>query len=719
MEKKEILSYLDLATTAIVSLTLFLLPLFFLLNTTDYFIFPKQILLIFATFALLVIWAAKMLVEKKIVAVVSPFNVPVILFAVIILVSSLFSSNRYDSLFQSIPVLITALFFFTLINGIKNKKTFNIALSSLLIGAVASSFLSLLYYLKIYILPIPLIQNQLFTTYGSSIQHVLYTLPILILSLGYLVRKFGFPKIKFSYEVIRKDGSLALHGASALILLAGIGLVVYEIVALPQKPIILPYLYGFQTAFASISQDASRFILSLLFGSGYGTFLTVFTRFKMAGFNLEQSIWNLNFSFSSSYFLELIATTGVLGALSFLFVFMRLLKTRTKVKNPIFAAAFLSFALSFFLPFSFVTSALLFILLAFYTIYLNLEEDKRIYEVSIGLVAFKKGFFSFEDADNRSEKVEGVVLPIAVSAVILILILFVGFYAVKFLDSDIKFSQSLQQANLNNGQKTYQLQTQAISEFPYRGDYHRIFSQVNLALANSLISSIPQGASPSAQVQQNVIALLQQSIGSARNAVTIAPLTSLNWQNLGQIYRNLINVGQNADQFAIASFNKAIELDQFNPQLYIQLGGIYFQLNQFEAAQNQFQISVNLKRDFANGYYNLGHAYEAKGDLQNALAAYQVVQQLSKDNKENLAKIDAEIDALQKKLGQVEAPNQAEKIEPGKNQPPLNISSPAAEFPPQKPPIKISPPPSEINVTPTPSATPTPTGATTTPTPSI
>src|SRR6185436_12741599 len=107
---------------------------------------------------------------------------------------------------------------------------------------------------------------------------------------------------------------------------------------------------------------------------------------------------------------------------------------------------------------------------------------------------------------------------------------------------------------------------------PYRSDYHRIFSQVNLALANSLAASVPAGSTPSQQVQQNIVALLQQSINSGRNAVTLAPLNSINWQNLSVIYRSLINVGQNADQFSLASVNQAIALDPYNPQLYIQAG---------------------------------------------------------------------------------------------------------------------------------------------------
>src|SRR3989344_6052238 len=235
-------------------------------------------------------------------------------------------------------------------------------------------------------------------------------------------------------------------------------------------------------------------------------------------------------------------------------------------------------------------------------------------------------------------------------------------------------------------------------EFPYNASYHRVFSQINLALANSLAQGIQQGSSPSAEVQRNITALLQQSINSGRNAVILAPVTSLNWQNLSQIYRSLINVGQNAEHFAIASMNQEIALDPYNPILRVQLGGIFYQLGKFDNAQNQFRVAINLKRDFANAYYNLGHALEQMGDLQSALEAYQVVKQLSRDNKQNLERIEEEIKTLEAKIG--ETVKEAGEISPETEQTPLSISTPSANLPPQKPPIKISPPPGEQSASP-------------------
>lgn len=705
MSKKDLLSYIQTVSVAIIALTVFILPIFFLINTTDFFIFPKQILIVGATVTLLVLASAKMILEKKIVLLSNPFNLPLVLFGAVVAVSSIFSVNRYDALLQAVPVIALIFFFFEIINTVKTKKNLNIVLTAVIAGAAVASLLSILSYLKIYLLPFAEIKSQLFTPFGSSIQQGLYILPLFIFSASILLKKIGFPKIKLDLSDIQKDKSIILNFVASLTLLAGAGLVIYQIVVLPQKPIILPYIYGFQTAFAALSQDTSRFLLSFLFGSGYGTFLTDFTRFKLASFNLEQNLWNLTFSFSSSYFLELIATIGLAGTISYLFILVSFFKTKTNAASPLFKALLVLFVLSIILPFSFIMVALLFILLALYVAFLRVHDDNKVDEVSLSIVALKNGFFSFEEGQARKKGEDTIVLSGIVATILILIAAFTTYFAFKLVNSDIKFAESLQQANLNNGQKTYQLQTAAITEFPYRSDYHRIFSQINLALANSLVASVPKGQQPEEAVQKNIVQLLQQSIASARNAATISPLNSLNWQNLGQIYRNLINVGENADQFAIASLNQAIALDQYNPQLYIQLGGIYYQLGQFDAAQNQFQIAVSLKRDFANGYYNLGHALEEKGDLQNALQAYQIVQQLVKNDKNSLESITAEIEALQEKAKNLDTET-APAISGGQNQPPLNLNTPSTEIPAQNPPVKISPPPTTTSATSSPTLTP-------------
>jgi tetratricopeptide (TPR) repeat protein len=531
---------------------------------------------------------------------------------------------------------------------------------------------------------------------------------------------------KGKLKSIFKDYSYILQLVSAIIFAIGLGIVLLQIIKAPQKPILLPFNHGFQVAFATISQDApQRLAQSLLLGSGYGTFSTDFTRYIAPSFN-NLSFWNLTFAFSSSYILELIATTGILGIFAFAFIFLNFLRSKAAPTNPLFLSTLSAFILTLLIPFSFSLVFLLFALLSLFVCYRTLAKAKGFDVITLNLVTLKQGLISVTEEGAKRNK-ENLLLPSIVLAITLIISIFVLFYLtgtgstarkgyIALISSDIKFAKSFSQEALRSGTQTYNLETQAINEYPYRSDYYRLFSQINIALAANLVTA-QQGRTPSQDVQQNIIALLQQSINSARQAVTLAPLSSVNWQNLGQIYRNLIGVGQNADQFAIASYNQATTLNPSNPGLRIELGGIYYQLKQWDLAQNQFNIAQQLKNDYPNAYYNLGHVFEEKGDLQNALTQYKLVAQLVANDKPNLDKINAEINALQDKIGKEQAAN-AQTKEPTTDNTPLGVNKPQNEFPPKDPKETIPAPPKGVvtpkptaNVSPTPSVvvSPTPT----------
>lgn len=689
----------------LLSILLFLFPLLFLTNTTDPFFVPKQAFLVIMSSLLIVLWAALCVYERKLKLRSGPFNLPVAAFAIIIFLSSLLSRNMYDSLASSIPVVAAAIVYFVFINVISDRKSFVAAITALIAGGTVASLISIAYYFKIYFLPIPAIQSQYFSTFGSPLQHIIYAVALMLLCVFALLQEVKGRKIEPNYNTM-------FFGSAGIVLLASAALVIYQIISVTQKPVLLPYTYGFQIATAAISQDGGtqnifglpvlRMLISLPLGSGYGTFLTDFTRFKLADINNDPTLWTSSFTYSSSFALELLTTTGILGILAYFFIIAKVLKVRRKETMPVFFALLGLFLVSFFLPFTIAIIFLMFVLLGLYTSTLFFAHDKRVEDISVSLVALKQGLFSVDETTGHERrKSDSIALPLLLFIVVLLVGGYLSYLSIKLVTADTKIAASLSQANRNNGQLIYDLQRQALTEFPYRSDYYRIFSQINLALANSIASGIPQGTKPNASVQGTISQLLQQSMANARTAVALAPMTSLNWQNYSQVSRSLIGVAQGADTQAIATLNQAIALDPNNPVLRVELGGIYYQLKQNDAAQNQFQIAINLKPDFANAYYNLGHALEAKGDLKNAVVAYQAALSLLPNGSEDKKKLEAEMEAVLKQVGtEVTPETSAVPTGTAENQP--GLTTPATPAPTRTQQIKISPAPTGLVASPTP-----------------
>lgn len=717
--RNEITAYLENISLILLGILLLTFPLILTPLTTDLFVLPKQIILGVVVVALLLFFGAKMISDGAVRLRRTPFDLPVLLFCVVSFVSGLFAVNRADSLIAFVPLFLTILSYFLIVNVAKSRSSLFFLLSCLVIGASLTSALALLSFFKIYLLPFAFTKIQSFSPLGSLLDQAMYLVLVLPIAL-YFARPFVdfiismlsgksiFDKPEENQELAQTTILKVSAFAIAVVLIGlAIGITLYQLLVVRPSGglLILPFEIGFQTAFAAISQDVGRVAQGFFFGSGFGTYITDFARFKQATFNLNQTLWSLTFFRSASFVLEILATIGVLGLGSFLFLVFKVLgsstfrKTKNIRENPVVFSVIFAIIVAFLLPLSPLLVTLFFFIIGLFTAAEGLRDHHNFFDVELHFVAFKKGFIpvvaspvATHERVTTEDKSFTKLLPVSFFIIFVLLSLLLGFFSYRYVASDLLFQDSLIAAAANNGLKTYNDQTNAINVFPYRDAYYRIYSQTNLAIANSLAAQQPRNASPSAQTQQTIYALIQQSINGARNATIISPLTSLNWQNLASIYRALIGFGQNAENFSIASMQQAIALDPNNPQGYLNLGGIYYQLAQWDLAQRQFQVAINLKPDFANAYYNLGHALENKGDLQNALVAYQTVRTLVSNDPNDLKRITEEIAALEKKLGGETSKKSETPTASSVNQPPLNISTPSAQLPEREPQVQIPPP---------------------------
>lgn len=716
--RKELLSYLDNVSLFLLGITLIAFPVIFSITFTDAFAIPKQLLLGITTVLAIIALSVRMIVEGRVRLRTTPFDLPVLLFGFITFLSAMFAVNRYDALISYVPLFFAVLFFFVVTNAIRGEKAIIFGVASLLLGSTVATVISILSFFKIYVLPFTYTQTQAFTPFGSLLDQAIF-LAVVIPLAGYV----AWPVISplFSNRAAtadvfgtRRQASLTPVSIAATVAFAlltvGLLITVYML-ATTQKPLILPFVTGFQTGLAAISQDTGRILQGFLLGSGYGTYMTDFTRFKQAAYNTNPNLWSFTFFRSSSLVLELLATTGFLGLMSFLFIVYRVVKERT-----FFLPIVIALVAAFILPMSFVLQALLFIVLGFFAVLRAQHAPSRYADLEFYLVTLKHGLILAQPEGERAphDPVNtryGKILPFIFVLVIIVIVGYVGYLSSSFVLSDMTFQKSLVAASQNNVQQTYTLQAQAINQFPYRDVYQRTFSQTNLTIANAIASNQPKNSSPSADVQQQIVGLIQQSINYGRNAVSVSPQTALDWNSLSSVYRGLIGFGQNAEQFAVLTNQQAIALDPANPQQYISLGGVYYQLGLWDEAIRQFQLAANYKQDYANAYYNLGHAYESKGDaqsLQNALQAYQIVASLTTNDKASNDKIKTEIQSLQQKIsGQAQANQQQQQAQAqqGSN---LNVNEPAAQLPERNPKTELpAPPTNKISPTPTPAKSPT------------
>ncbi len=658
-----------------------LLPLFFLPLTSEFYLFNKQALLIFAVGLLLFLWVLKMVMKKTLSFRKTPLDLPLIIFILAHLASTIIASpNKMEAIVGPTSLgtilALTGLYFVITNNLITSSVKFLI--SGVMASATILGLVALYQFLGLgeAIAAAPWLKSPLFTPSGGPLILISYLVAGLVISIILFLRKFSREEWLAS----------VLYFVPCVFIALGLGFTLYQIIPGKETSLtILSYKDSWAIAIEAFKQNP-------LFGVGPGNYLSAFNRFRPVGFN-AYSFWNNRFANASSFPLELLTVGGVMALGAYLFLLLKtiplwLRSFRQEKANDfqmtILVGLVALFLIQFFLPSNFLILVFTFVFLALLA--RRFREEKV---VSL-------------PAKTLSSVILGVV-------VIFVIIVFYGWG--RIWAADFYFRQSLNALAQNQGAQTYNFQIKTIGLNPFSPVYRRAYSQTNFALANSLAAK----GDLSDQDRDNVTQLIQQAIREAKIAASLNPLDAVNWENLAQIYRNLINFAQGADQWTIAAYRQAIAMDPINPRIRVNLGGLFFSLQNYEAATRQFENAVNLKPDYANGLYNLAATYRERKMYQEAYLAMQAAVNLVPADSADYQKAKDEMDELAEKLP-TEATPSAErppaKPEEGLTEPqpiPSPIIEPPIELPEEagpalpagRPEISPSPSPSQ-QITPTP-----------------
>ncbi len=406
----------------------------------------------------------------------------------------------------------------------------------------------------------------------------------------------------------------------------------------------LPFTAGW-----SIALDIFKNWRTALLGVGPENFLAAFTRLRPAYLNLTP-LWDSRFNSSSNELFTVLTTTGVLGALLWLTIFLKTanlaLKQITGKKSTVNLTASTLFLLGIFLanlvvPANPVLLGMTFISLALVNLSLKLDTNE-IKDVAINLAATSSSSNTYDQL-SESKGDQNTLLPWFSGLVFACLLGFFWYFEGRAYAANLATFKALSLLN-TNATESYNQQILAYNLEPSNPYYRLNFSQTSLALANSIAAK----KDISDQDKTNVTQLVQQAIREAKTATQLDPDNVLAWENLGNTYRQLVNFAQGAQDWAIASYGQAMSLDPNNARLRLELGGIYFTTKDYDSAQKLYEQAINLKPNWANAHYNLAVVMKTKKDYGKALAEMRIVVQLLDPNSKDYQQAQNELKDLEK-----------------------------------------------------------------------
>jgi tetratricopeptide (TPR) repeat protein len=507
---------------------------------------------------------------------------------------------------------------------------------------------------------------QFFTPEGGFLPAALFLAALLPISISSALQQ---------KDVLKK----ALLAVSTIVIILGLAISVFNL--LPGKQ--------FAARFPSFSNDWSIAVDALkdspLFGVGPGNYLTAFNLFRPMVYN-NTDLWAIKFTTSRSFYLTLLTETGMLGAAGIILLILSLyrnLKTDFKEKrlvkwgspfNPNTISLLLLLLLLVFFPATLLLYTAVFIILATVT------------KTSLTTLNLKA-----QGADESQSRVASRLPAMLIGLPVILAVLVFDYQASRVLAAEYTFRRAVNALAKNEAQLTYDLMISAINLNPRVDRYHSTYSQVNLALANSIAG----GENITDQDRTSIAQLVQQAIREAKAAVALNLVRAGNWLVLARTYQAIMPLAQGADLFAVQTYSQAVALDRFNPNIRIALGGVHYARGDYDTAIRVFELATATKPDHANAHYNLAFALRDKGELDRAINEMTLVLSLLDRTTNDYEVARQALEDLQEK--RAEAPVGEELT------PPQGPEAPVLE-PPLELPEESEPP--EPPLTPTPTPTP-------------
>ena len=646
----------------------FLMPVFFLTATSEFFEFNKLALLTVSTILLLLAWTYRIVETKKVGITKSIMDFPLFLLLLTTVLSTVFSVNKTVSIFGSqgrwfpslYGIVIIYAFYYLISGNLQDRKFIKTSLLAFVGGVTLSSFVAILSYYRIYIGSAAYFRVANFNLAGSiTTAVVLAALAVVIaislmlyeesmqkkalLLVGTVINYFlvvlvgilpawvvlgvGVVGIVFfiSYKRIT-DNTVFLTMAAGT--LAAITLVVLlpttrDLItnAAYPKELVLPVQESWIVASETV-QDYPTL------ATGPSSFGLNFPRYRPLSLN-SGDLWNVKFDKPYNELFNTLATLGLVGLMAGFFFVQRLGKvilTSLKTHDDDGISKILGIAVAALLSVFLFTYAtvlnvfVLFLLFALMIANLGITKSEVAEKFAIGLASIAPVTTIGEEGAIKKEYLHFIfALPILAAT------FYAGFIFYKVYAGETYIRSSIAAATRNEGAKTFEYQTKAIEMNPQRATYHNAYAQTNLALANSIASK----ESLTDQDRQTIQQLIAQAIRNTRlSTEVINPLNVDSWTTRASIYRAIIPIAQNASQWSIASYNTAIQLSPTDPRLRLDLGGIYYSRGDYLTAANFYRQAILLKQDYANAHFNFAQALLKLEDYDNARRALEITKTL-------------------------------------------------------------------------------------------
>ncbi len=702
---KNFSAQIDKINSKIILSLVFLVPLFFLPITTEFFEFNKLILITIATFLILILWTIRTYDTKIIFTVKSQLNIYLNASLIILVLSTLFSINKHVSIFGQYQrwfpglfiVLIFVIFFYISGALFAESKFKESILKTFFSSITLASFIAALSYNNFITL---ILKNVTYFNYVEFNTTGSQTTLTVLAAIGSMI---GFWLITQNKAVIYKFlvvlGTLLniyviiVYGniAGTVVLFSGFLLyfLIDKVINKQKANIFLVILAAATAIFFIFTKTnlTNQFILNNEFskeiklpfdmswivasttardypflGTGPSTFLYAFSNYKPLALN-QSEFWAVNFDKPYNEALNVLANLGIVGFLVISLAYFKLLsKTGNKIvvskgaeQLTIDQLAGLLMLLVL-ISYLFTTASIQLVFIT--TIILLITHINKENIVELGVFSGTLGtLIETKHTNFIAYTLSIVVLPVLVMGLILTTNIYRAEYYMR---------KAFVAITENRLEQAYELQKLAIKYNTKRTEYRNSYAQTNVALSKIYLSQITEnmGDQEKKQIQDLATTLIVQAVRQTIiSTESINRYDVKNWETRANIYNSLIGIVQNVEEKALESYANAISLDPINPLLRLQLGNTYLKQQKYDEAAQAYRQAITLKQDYATAHYNYATVLKLLNNYSLAQTELEIAKSLVPVNSPDYNIVIKELEEISNLLHEQNTQLTAEQLE--------------------------------------------------------
>ena len=671
MQNNRLFRALDICSYVFLLINIVAMPLFVSKSLVNFYVIPKQYVFIGLVLVNLLLYAAKLILSKKLSYIKSYLDIPFLGFLGIFLLSSIFSVNSVDSFFGRSEyfiinfffLLFLILFYFLINNNIKSYRGW----LGIVDAIIYTGGLTALVFLLKVVFKLDLL-NYIVPGAWNTIDKIntpfgLWLIIIFVLAAGQIIKRNVSLGKALSYFFVTLASFVCLIMLSfnilwwmflvglVLLLLVGVSFVnevrvgwvsalfaflVMVVIFLSfgspkylQTQVPAEVALGYKPSWNISYKTALSGVKEFMLGSGVGTFNVDFSKFRSADFNNDAWAWSLRFSQPFSTLFAIFAETGVLGVLAFIFILLyvlgHILSLWFKDKTEHFLEKFSVEGEFDKIDFFLVVAAWLVLTVAM-AFSFHGPVLWWLWFVLLGLMSVG---LSFVDPNALSEYEweisENPQYSLSFSFVVIVImagITMVGVLGARMYVAETVYAKALTSQNFQEAQNNLQ---KALGQRPNSDLYHAALAQVYLMQAVTLAST-PE---PDLQTISGYVAV---AVNEAKKATEISPRSVAIWENLAIMYENAASLVPEAREWAIKSWQQAKDLEPTNPVLSWRLGNNYLLANKKDEAIKSYKEAVDLKADYLDARMSLAQVYESDNKIEEAIEVYKSAFNLGSSN---------------------------------------------------------------------------------------